>query len=109
MDCKYNWRIKAYSERLISLYSRISLNSLNSLNSHSLLLLLIFAESVSDIAHSEAKVIRIVAGLQPKLLSESCAIGEALYAKRKGANLTIGSYNGLPPLLFIRRGNGGGL
>ena len=61
------------------------------------MLLLIFAESVSDIAHSEAKVIRIVAGLQPKLLSESCAIGGTLYAKRKGANLAIGSYNGLPP------------
>ena len=63
----------------------------------SLLLLLIFAESVSDIAHSEARVIRIVAGLQPKLLSESCAIGGALYAKRKGANLSIGSYNILLP------------
>ena len=33
----------------------------------------------------------------PKPLSESCAIGGALYAKRKGANLTIGSYNILPP------------
>ena len=33
----------------------------------------------------------------PKLLSESCEIGGALYAKRKGANLTICSYNGLPP------------
>ena len=63
----------------------------------SLLLLLIFAESVSDIAHSEARVIRIVAGLQPKHLSESCAIGGALYAKRKGANLTICSYNIMPP------------
>ena len=62
-----------------------------------LLLLLIFAESVSDIAHSEAKVIRIVAGLQPKLLSESCAIGGVLYATRKGANLTICSYNILLP------------
>ena len=97
---KYNWRIKAISECLISPYSTITLNSLNSLyflNSLSLLLLLIFAESVSDIAHSEAKVIRIVAGLQPKLLSESCAIGGALYAKRKGANLAIGSYNRLSP------------
>ena len=64
----------------------------NHLKLPSLLLLLIFAESVSDIAHSEARVIRIVAGLQPKLLSESCAIGGALYAKRKGANLTICSY-----------------
>jgi hypothetical protein len=72
------------------------------------LLLLIFAESVSDIAHSEARVIRIVAGLQPKLLSESCAIGEALYAKRKGANLTIGSYDGLPPP-FHKEGERGGL
>ena len=63
----------------------------------SLLLLLIFAERVSDIAHSEARVIRIVAGLQPKHLSESCAIGGALYAKIKGANLTIGSYNILLP------------
>ena len=100
MDCKYNWRIKAYSECLIALYSTITLNSLNSLITSpplSLLLLLIFAERVSDIAHSEARVIRIVAGLQPKLLSESCAIGGALYAKRKGANLTICSYNGLPP------------
>ena len=61
------------------------------------MLLLIFAECVSDIAHSEARVIRIVAGLQPKHLSESCAIGGALYAKRKGANLTICSYNILPP------------
>ena len=61
------------------------------------MLLLIFAERVSDIVHSEARVIRIVAELQPKHLSESCAIGEALCAKRKGANLTIGSYNGLPP------------
>ena len=58
----------------------------------SLLLLLIFAECVSDIAHSEARVIRIVAGLQPKHLSESCAIGGALYAKRKGANLAICSF-----------------
>ena len=33
----------------------------------------------------------------PKHLSESCAIGGALYAKRKGANLTICSYDGLPP------------
>ena len=33
----------------------------------------------------------------PKLLSESCAIGGALYAKRKGANLTISSYNILLP------------
>ena len=33
----------------------------------------------------------------PKPLSESCAIGGALYAKRKGANLAIGSYNRLPP------------
>ena len=69
----------------------------NHLKLLSLLLLLIFAESASDIAHSKARVIRIVAGLQPKHLSESCAIGEALYAKRKGANLTIGSYNILPP------------
>ena len=96
MDCKYNWRLKAISECLISLYSTISLNSLNSLNSlitpPSLLLLLIFAERVSDIAHSEARVIRIVAGLQPKHLSESCAIGGALYAKRKGANLAICSF-----------------
>ena len=33
----------------------------------------------------------------PKSLSESCAIGGALYAKRKGANLTISSYNILFP------------
>ena len=33
----------------------------------------------------------------PNHLSESCAIGGTLYAKRKGANLTICSYNGLPP------------
>ena len=69
----------------------------NHLKTPPLLLLLIFAESVSDIAHSEARVIRIVAGLQPKHLSESCAIGGALYAKRKGANLTICSYNILLP------------
>ena len=70
------------------------------------MLLLIFAERVSDIVHSEARVIRIVAGLQPKLLSESCTIGEALYAKRKGANLTIGSYNGLPPPFHKERERG---
>ena len=70
------------------------------------MLLLIFAESVSDIAHSEAKVIRIVAGLQPKLLSESCAIGGALYAKRKGANLAIGSYNILLPSFSHGGGTG---
>ena len=28
----------------------------------------------------------------PKLLSKSCAIGGTLYAKRKGANLTICSF-----------------
>ena len=73
----------------------------------SLLLLLIFAERVSDIAHSEARVIRIVAELQPKHLSESCAIGEALYAKRKGANLTICSNNILPPPSFSQGGGTG--
>ena len=96
---------------LPTLNSLNSLNSLSSLNSlitsnSSLLLLLIFAESVSDIAHSEAKVIRIVAGLQPKLLSESCAIGGTLYAKRKGANLAIGSYNGLLPSFSQGGGTG---
>ena len=73
----------------------------------SLLLLLIFAERVSDIAHSEARVIRIVAGLQPELLSESCVIGEALYAKRKGANLAICSNNIL--LSFFSQGGGTGV
>ena len=33
----------------------------------------------------------------PKPLSETYAIGEALYVKRKGANLAIGSYNILLP------------
>ena len=43
----------------------------------------------------------------PNHLSESCAIGGALYAKRKGADFTIGSYNILLP--FFSQGGGTGV